>query len=507
LISLAVLLSLAYFTFGYDGSVGGGILAMPSFIKQYGSKGKDGTYSLSATDISVMTAVPTSGAVIGSVIAAYAGDRIGRKRTLYIGCLFSIVGASIQTASYNVATMTVGRLFANVAIFIFIVMSATFQAEIAPSSIRGAIVGMSIVLIDAAAVVTSGINWATYANPTSLAYRLPLGLQILWPIVIGAGLLFVHESPTYFLIKGQDEKAEDSLRRVRQGYTDDQINAEFDALKWQAALRKEENDLPWNELFKGTTLRRTLVSMSIGNFQQPSGIAFATNYATIFLTQIGGSVNPFLLVLGLNILALGGAITGLFLVDLIGRRTLALTTFLIIFIIDVVVGSLGFVDATKNPAVSKTIAAFCLMFAFFFAAGFGPLTYIVSSEVPTARLRNKTSAFTFLVLALFSLVVVYVLPYIANANAGNLGAKTYIIFAGWMLMCTVITYFCLPETKGRSPAELDEMFAAKVPARKFRGMMSITMKNLNRLLIIWLCRLYLQRCRGKFPPPDGKAGP
>ncbi|KAH7310154.1 hypothetical protein BKA65DRAFT_530728 [Rhexocercosporidium sp. MPI-PUGE-AT-0058] len=319
----------------YDGSVGGGILAMPSFIKQYGSKGKDGTYSLSVSDISVMTAVPTSGAVLGSVIAAYAGDRIG------------------------------------------------------------AIFGMSIVLIDGAAVVTSGINWATYANPTSLAYRLPLGLQVLWPIIIGTSLIFVHDSPTYFLIKGQDGRAKDSLRR-------------------------------------GTNLRRTLVSLSIGNFQQLSGIPFATDYATIFLTQIGGSVNPFLLVLG-------GAITGLFLVDIIGGRTLAFTTFVIIFIINLIIGSLDFVDATNNPA------------------GFGPLTYIVSSEVPIARVRNKTSAFIFLMLALFNLVVVYVLPYIDLYD-----------IAGWMLICTVITYFCLPKTKGRSPAELDEMFAAKIPARRFR---------------------------------------
>ena len=69
----------------------------------------------------------------------------------------------------------------------------------------------------------------------------------------------------------------------------------MNSLKWQAALRKEENDLPWNEFFKDANLRRTLIALSIGNFQQLSGIAFATNYATIFLTQIGGSVNPFLL--------------------------------------------------------------------------------------------------------------------------------------------------------------------------------------------------------------------
>lgn len=38
-----------------------------------------------------------------------------------------------------------------------------------------------------------------------------------------------------------------------------------------------------------------------------------------------------------------------------------------------------------------------------------------------------------------------------------------------MFLCIVITYFYLPETKGRSPAELDVMFAARIPARQFKG--------------------------------------
>jgi SP family sugar:H+ symporter-like MFS transporter len=52
--------------------------------------------------------------------------------------------------------------------------------------------------------------------------------------------------------------------------------------------------------------------------------------------------------------------------------------------------------------------------------------------------------------------------------SGNLGAKTYLIFTGWMLFCIIVTYFYLPETKDRSAAALDVMFAAKVPARKFK---------------------------------------
>lgn len=37
-----------------------------------------------------------------------------------------------------------------------------------------------------------------------------------------------------------------------------------------------------------------------------------------------------------------------------------------------------------------------------------------------------------------------------------------------MLFVLVTTFFCLPETKGRSAAELDEMFEARVPARQFK---------------------------------------
>jgi len=37
-------------------------------------------------------------------------------------------------------------------------------------------------------------------------------------------------------------------------------------------------------------------------------------------------------------------------------------------------------------------------------------------------------------------------------------------------MVVIVTYFHLPESKGRSPAELDEMFEARIPARKFKSM-------------------------------------
>jgi SP family sugar:H+ symporter-like MFS transporter len=277
-------------------------------------------------------------------------------------------------------------------------------------------VSLSIVVINSAAVVSSCINQGTKNLSGTSSYRIPLGLQLIWPLIIACGLYFVPDSPTYYLIKGRDGLAEKSLRAVRGGYTDTEIRAELDALRAQKVLRQEEDEVKWTEAFHGSNLRRTLLALSIANFQQLSGIAYATNYATIFLQQVGGGQDPFVLVIGLSILSLCGATVGLLLVDKIGRRTLALSTFTAIFIIDLVIGCLGFADTTKGMAVPKAIAAFSLMFGFFFAAGFGPLTYVVASEMPTARLRNKTNSISFLVLCIFSTAVVYALPYISQAN-------------------------------------------------------------------------------------------
>ncbi|KAF5557369.1 high-affinity glucose transporter RGT2 [Fusarium napiforme] len=463
------LISLAFFTFGYDGSINSGILAMVPFINQMShARHADGTLYLTSTDTSIITALPTTGCILGLPIAAQFADKYGRKKMIIVGCIFSAVGGAIQTAAFGMAQLVVGRWIQNVAFWLFIVLGSTYMAEIAPENVRGAIVGMSIVLIDTAAVAASGVNWAMSTEMSSMSFRLPLGLSILFPLILFVGLFFVDDSPTWYLTKSRDSDALRSLRSVRSGYPEVEILAEFEALKAQASIREDETKVPWMDIFRGTNLRRSLLAMSIGNMQQLSGIAFATNYATIFLATVSGNVSAFLLTMVGAILALAGAVTGIYLVDRVGRRTLALTTFTMVFCIDLVVGVLGFMDYATKPSISKAIASMCMLFSFFFAAGFGPLTYVVSAEIPTARLRNKTSSFSFLTLAAFSTVVVYVLPYISQADAGNLGPKTYLVFAGWMAGCIVITYLYLPETKGRTPAELDAMFEARVPARKFK---------------------------------------
>lgn len=54
-------------------------------------------------------------------------------------------------------------------------------------------------------------------------------------------------------------------------------------------------------------------------------------------------------------------------------------------------------------------------------------------------------------------------------NGDGQGARYGYIWAASNLVCVGFFYIFMPEMKGRSLEELDEIFAARVPARKFQS--------------------------------------
>lgn len=103
-----MILTIAYLCFGYDASVIGGLLAMPAFIKTFGTTGPDGQPLLTASQVSVITATRTSCAVPAIFVCTYFGNKIGRKKTILMGCATCLCGTAIQTGSINEAMITVG---------------------------------------------------------------------------------------------------------------------------------------------------------------------------------------------------------------------------------------------------------------------------------------------------------------------------------------------------------------------------------------------------------------
>lgn len=70
-------------------------------------------------------------------------------------------------------------------------------------------------------------------------------------------------------------------------------------------------------------------------------------------------------------------------------------------------------------------------------------------------------------LVVIQWLVGFVFPYMFNPDAGNLGGKVGFIFGVTTMIGFIGCWFWLPETKDRTVAELDELYAAGVKPRHF----------------------------------------
>ena len=86
---------------------------MPAFIAQFGAEQADGTVVLSASNVSIITATATAAGVPGLFACGYFSEKLGRKKTLYLGILVTLLGTSMQTGATNVAEIALGRVIAS----------------------------------------------------------------------------------------------------------------------------------------------------------------------------------------------------------------------------------------------------------------------------------------------------------------------------------------------------------------------------------------------------------
>lgn len=75
---------------------------------------------------------------------------------------------------------------------------------------------------------------------------------------------------------------------------------------------------------------------------------------------------------------------------------------------------------------------------------------IVAAEIPSVRLRAKTTGLDFFVNALMTWLFSFTVPYMFNADGGNLGGKIGFVFAGSCAIGFVLTLDRDSKDKGRA---------------------------------------------------------
>lgn len=214
-----------------------------------------------------------------------------------------------------------------------------------------------------------------------------------------------------------------------------------------------KNDNFLSNIIKPEIYRPILIMIGFFAFQQLSGIFVVVVYAAKFATSVGVAMDPFLCVVYIGIVrVVAGTIIGL-LLDRLGRRPPT------IYAAVLMAGCMfGLAICVKYPVTEQFnwLPTF-LILTYVFTSTFGLLTipFVMNAEIFPQKFRGFGSGITTAAAYSICFVCVKLYPWMLN----DLGAYNVCLFYG---VCSLISifyvHFVLPETKGKTLMEIENMF-------------------------------------------------
>jgi hypothetical protein len=123
-------------------------------------------------------------------------------------------------------------------------------------------------------IVGACVDYGTHTRPGRDAYQIPLAIFFVAPTLQSILLFFfAPESPRWLMTKMRDGDAENALRRLRNRNIDEvQLQAEFNEIRQSTLEQLEQNKKSlFIEMWRGTNLRRTLLSIAVVCFHSANG--------------------------------------------------------------------------------------------------------------------------------------------------------------------------------------------------------------------------------------------
>ncbi|OQE26626.1 hypothetical protein PENSTE_c005G02485 [Penicillium steckii] len=363
-----------------------------------------------------------------------------------------------------------------------------FNAELAPTSIRGTLVGLQQVAICFGIMIsywigygTNYVGGTTYPQQSSAAWRIPLAIQLIPAIVLCIGSWLLPYSPRWPMLVGKEEESLVVLARLRnQDTSSPEVQYEYRSLKVEAyadretsRLRYGTEDKNWHtELLEykrifttKVLLHRVGLGAGVQAFGQWSGINAIIYYAPTVFAQVGlsgGSIG--LLATGVvGILMFVFTIPGTLLVDKVGRKPMLAWSLVNMGVAHAVVAAL-IATYGSNFAEHKNAGDAAIFFIYWmvvnYAMPYGPVGWIVTADSSSLDIRAKGVAIGSAVNWIMNFAVAQVTPVML----ASIGYRTWIVFMCFCVLGLIWVYFVLPELKGLSLEEIDAVFADEASA-------------------------------------------
>jgi len=458
---------------GYDSGLIYTFYALPSFEQHYGTYyGSEIGWEVSAKWQNVLGMGTPVGQFLGAITASWPMERWGRKKVFAASICLTCAFVFLQMFATSIHMLAAGEFMAGIMYGTYVVLAPTYASEVCPVALRGVLNASVNLAYVIGQFIASGVGKGVSGRTDQWAYRIPFAIQWVWVPMLLGGIYFCPESPWWLVRKGRIEEAEAALARLADT-TSPKVNIKATLANIEATTLHEmevESGATFMECFRGTNRIRTEVAIMVQIWQVITGISFI-GYATYFFELAGMNVaDSFDMGVGNTAIGFVATCCSWIFMAYWGRRSIFMWGTGFMALTQILIGILDCVPNYVNrPGIAWGQATLLDILTFVFQSTLGPVNFVIFAEIGASRLRSQTVALATSSGSIFQIIMTVAVPYMLNASSANWRGKTGFFFGGLSAVATGWCYWRLPETKGRTFEELDYMFEAKVPPRKFAG--------------------------------------
>ncbi|MCB8995300.1 MAG: D-xylose transporter XylE [Bacteroidales bacterium] len=398
------------------------------------------------------------GCIIGGSIGGYISQTIGRKKGLLLASalfLISAVGSAIPEMmnfmhAHVVSSFIFYRVVGGIGVGLASMLSPMYIAEIAPAGIRGKLVSWNQFAIIFGMLIVYFVNYfiakgqpEEWINVTG--WRWMFGSETIPAFLFLFLLFFVPETPRFLVLKNNEAGALDVLTKLSGPERAAEVLSDI-----KGTL--VEKRVPW--LSYGGLVIIAAILLSV--FQQFVGINVVLYYASRIFSNMGANTDTSLLqTIIVGAVNLTFTVVAIFTVDRFGRRPLMIIGALGMALSMILLGTTFYLEKLGMMSL-----VFMLLYTAFFAMSWGPVTWVLLSEMFPNSIRG---AMSIAVAAQWvaNLVISWTFPILdgnpALTKLFHQGFSYWIygimgIFAAWFVWKVV------PETKGKSLEAMEKMW-------------------------------------------------
>ncbi|KAL2922996.1 Sugar transport protein 10 [Bienertia sinuspersici] len=369
------------------------------------------------------------------------------------------MGSLLNGFAQNIEMLIIGRVFLGIGVGFCNQAVPMYLSEMAPANLRGAL-NIGFQMATTIGILAANlINYGTSKLSGHLGWRLSLGLAGVPALMVTVGGLILPDSPNSMIDRGERQEARRILQKIR-GI--ENVDEEFQDLI-EASEASKTVDNSWKNILKPRNRPQLIIAILIPAFQQLTGINVIMFYAPVLFKTLGFGDDAALMsavITGVvNVLATSISI---FSVDRVGRRVLFLEGGIQMLVCQVLTAFLigSTYGTTGHGQFSKAGANFVVFLICTYVAAFawswGPLGWLVPSEIFPLETRSAGTAIT----VIFNMIFTFIIGQCFLTMLCYFKFGLFLFFSGFVIIMTLFIYFFLPETKNVPIEEMNTVWKA-----------------------------------------------